>query len=47
MTDLKNNEPGNRPRRKAVVRTALALFAVVLLIYLAFVGQGIWSYFAS
>jgi fatty acid desaturase len=47
MTHGNDNEPGNRQRRKAIIRTALALFAVVLLIYLVFVGQGIWSYFAS
>ena len=44
---MKDHDPGNRQRRKSIIRTALVLFAVVLLIYLVFVGQGIWNYFAS
>jgi cell division septal protein FtsQ len=47
MSNSKNHKPDNRQRRKSIIRTALVLFAVVLLIYLVFVGQGIWSYFAS
>jgi cell division septal protein FtsQ len=47
MSSVKDQEPDNRQRRKSIIRTALVLFAVVLLIYLVFVGQGVWNYFAS
>ena len=47
MPKANNHKPDNRQRRKSVIRTALVLFAVVLLIYAAFVGQGVWNYFAS
>jgi len=47
MPSVNDHEPDNRQRRKSIIRTALVLFGVVLLIYLVFVGQGIWNYFAS
>jgi uncharacterized membrane protein YccC len=40
------HDNGHR-RRRNIIRTALILAAVVFLIYAIFVGQGIWSYFAS
>jgi small neutral amino acid transporter SnatA (MarC family) len=34
-------------RRRGVIRTALILAAVVMLIYLAFIGRAVLNYFAG
>lgn len=52
MTSVSQPHPsgsnGDRQRRRRnVIRTALLLGAVVLVIYLIFIGQGIWSHFTS
>ena len=47
MSNDNDQVPDKRQRRKSIIRTAVILFAVVLVIYLVFIGQGIWSYFAS
>ncbi len=39
--------PGKDERRRGVIRTALILGAVVLGIYLFFVGRGVFNYFLT
>ena len=44
MTDHHDGRNRNEHRRRGVVRTALILGAVVVAIYLAFIGRGVLNY---
>jgi hypothetical protein len=48
MSLLTDNKPDNRnQRRRGAIRTALILAAVVVSIYLFFIGRAVFSYFGS
>ncbi len=48
MSLLTDKKPDNRSdRRRSIIRTALILAAVVLVIYLSFIGQAVLTYFGS
>jgi len=48
MSYLTDKKPDNRSdRRRGVIRTALILAAVVLVIYLTFIGRAVLTYFGS
>lgn len=48
MSLLTDKKPDNRSdRRRGIIRTALILAAVVLAIYLTFVGRAVFTYFGS
>jgi len=48
MRLLTDKKPDNRSeRRRGIIRTALILAAVVLVIYLTFIGRAVITYFGS